>query len=130
MPRLYGGEVTMAETECGGRASRSSTQSDRKKRIVHRPVATAANGVDNGSASATGSIGPVYRTIGLGGPGGDAEARGRERVVPPMTVLIAGRALLFDVRYLAAGRDLPVVAGDAAAGERGVPEEPNQTHHA
>src|SRR6476620_5605520 len=123
----------MAETDCGGRAPRSSTQSERKKRSVLRPLATVANGVDNGSASATGSIAPVYRRIRLGRPGGDgcgAEARGRERVVPPVPVMIAGRALLLDVGHLAAGRDLPVLTGNAPARKRRVPEESNETHHA
>ena len=46
-----------------------------------------------------------------------------------MRVVLARGAFLFHVRHFAVGRNLTIVAGDAAASKRCEPEETNQTHH-
>jgi hypothetical protein len=47
-----------------------------------------------------------------------------------MAVVIAGGALLLDVRDLAIGGDLAIVACHASTGECREAEETNKTHHA
>ena len=59
-----------------------------------------------------------------------AEPGRRDRVIAPVRVMRAGRALFLDVGNLAVRGDFAVPTGDAAAGERREPEETNKTHHA
>ncbi len=54
----------------------------------------------------------------------------RERVIPSMRLVRAGRALLFDVSNLTVCGHFPVAARDATATERREAEKTDQTHHA
>ena len=53
---------------------------------------------------------------------------GRDRVVAPMALASTDLAFFLDVDDFAARRDLPIAADDAAAGESGETEKPNETH--
>ena len=59
-----------------------------------------------------------------------SQTLGRNGVVAAMPVTAARDALFRDVRQFAARRDLAIPAYDAAAGERCVPYEPDETHNA
>lgn len=50
-------------------------------------------------------------------------------MVPAVVVMIASRPFLLDIRDLTIGRELPVVTGDATAGEVRKAEETNEAHH-
>jgi hypothetical protein len=50
-------------------------------------------------------------------------------MIAAVRMTLAAVALFLDVVHIAVGRELPVTANDAAAGERGEPEEPNKTTH-
>src|SRR6476619_3120083 len=58
-----------------------------------------------------------------------AEARRRQRVIAAMRRVHALAAFFLDVRDFAVRRDLTVLSGYAAAGERREPEQPYKTHH-
>ncbi len=55
---------------------------------------------------------------------------GRNGVVAPVCVGRAGLAFLFHIRDFTAGRYLPIATDNAPAGERGEPEQPDETHNA
>ena len=57
-------------------------------------------------------------------------AIGRHRVIAAMPVAAARLAFLLDIRNFAARGHFAVPADDAAAGERGEAEKPNETHDA
>src|SRR5688500_11419296 len=65
----------------------------------------------------------------FGGQRAERTPRRRQRVVAAVRVMLARGALLLDIRHLAVGRDLAVVAGYTTTGERRKAKESNQTHH-
>ncbi len=133
----------MTDTDRRGSVASTSRQSPRKNRSVPRGVSRVVCGRGSRGGFLPGGIEVQcnapraagredVRRQSSGGFGGEAvrtEARRRDRVVAAVRVLAATRALLLDVGDLTVGSDFPVVAGDAAAPERGESEETDETHH-